>query len=47
MVQRSVVVMLLMMIVLVGCGEDEPKKVKPKVVDEVAARYNIIWWKSN
>ena len=47
MVQRSVVVMLLMMIVLVGCGEDEPEKVKPKVVDEVAARYNIIWWKSN
>ena len=30
MVQRSVVVLLLVMFVFVGCGGDEPKKVKPK-----------------
>ena len=35
MVQRSVI-LLLMMVVFVGCGEDEPDKVKPKVVDDVA-----------
>ena len=32
-VQRFVVVLLmLMMVVWVGCGEDEPEKVKPKEV---------------
>ena len=30
LVQRSVVVLLLVMFVFVGCGGDEPKKVKPK-----------------
>ena len=34
MIQRSVI-LLLIMVVWVGCGEDEPDKVKPKeVVDE-------------
>ena len=40
MIQRPVIVLLLlMMVVWVGCGEDEPEKVKPKVVDEVARAY--------
>jgi len=30
MVQRLVVVLLVLMVVFVGCGEDEPEKVKPK-----------------
>ena len=30
MVQRSVILLLVMMIVFVGCGEDGPEKVKPK-----------------
>ena len=35
MVKRFVVLLLLMFVVFVGCGEDEPDKVKPKeVVDE-------------
>ena len=35
MIQRFVVVLLMQMVVFVGCGEDEPDKVKPKeVVDE-------------
>ena len=36
MVKRSVVVLpLVLMVVFVGCGEDEPDKVKPKeVVDD-------------
>ena len=44
MVQRSVI--FLMMIVFIGCGEDEPDKVKPKVVDDVADEgpmKRIIW----
>jgi len=40
MVQRSVI--FLMMIVFIGCGEDEPEKVKPKVVDEGPMK-RIIW----
>ena len=47
MVQRSVI-LLLMMVVFVGCGEDEPEKVKPKEVDEVADERpmrRIIWEK--
>ena len=32
MVQRLVVVLLVLMVVFVGCGEDEPEKVKPKEV---------------
>ena len=32
MVQRSVILLLVMMVVLGGCGEDEPEKVKPKEV---------------
>ena len=47
MIQRPVIVLLLlMMVVWVGCGEDEPEKVKPKVVDEVADEgpmKRIIW----
>ena len=49
-VQRSVI-LLLMMVVWVGCGEDEPEKVKPKevfdekeVVDEEPKK-RIIWKK--
>ena len=34
MIQRFVVI-LLVMVVWVGCGEDEPEKVRPKVVDQV------------
>ena len=34
MVKRLVIV-LLMIVVLVGCGEDRPEKVKPKRVEEV------------
>ena len=46
MIQRSVI-LLLMMVVFVGCGEDEPDKVKPKeVVDEGPAQ-EIIWEKDN
>ena len=45
MVQRSVVFLLVLMGVFVGCGEDEPEKVKPKkVVDEGPAK-RIIWKK--
>ena len=46
MIQRLVVVLLLVMVVFVGCGDDEPDKVKPKVVDEVADEgpmKRIIW----
>ena len=47
MIQRPVILLLLlMMVVWVGCGEDEPEKVKPKVVDEVADEgpmKRIIW----
>ena len=48
MVKRSVVVLpLVLMVVFVGCGEDEPDKVKPKeVVDEGPAQ-EIIWEKDN
>lgn len=45
MIQRSVI-LLLIMVVWVGCGEDEPGKVKPKEVDEVADERpmrRIIW----
>ena len=39
MIQRPVILLLLlMMVVWVGCGEDEPEKVKPK---------EIIWGKDN
>ena len=48
MIQRSVI-LLLIMAVWVGCGEDEPDKVKPKeavnaneVIDEGLKR-RIIW----
>ncbi len=46
MIQRFVVVLLVLMVVFVGCGEDEPEKVKPKEVDEVADEgpmKRIIW----
>ena len=50
MVQRSVI-FLMLMIVFIGCGEDEPEKVKPKevfdekeVVDEEPKK-RIIWKK--
>ncbi|HIN75890.1 MAG TPA: formylglycine-generating enzyme family protein [Rhodospirillales bacterium] len=46
MVQRLIVVLLVLMVVFVGCGEDEPEKVKPKVVDEAADEgpmKRIIW----
>ena len=43
MIQRFVVI-LLVMVVWVGCGEDEPEKIKPKVVDE-APEEGIIWKK--
>ena len=50
MVQRSVVVMLLM-IAFIDCGEDEPEKVKPnevieveKIIDESPTQ-EIIWEK--
>ena len=46
MVQRLIVVLLVLMVVFVGCGEDEPEKVKPKEVDEVADEgpmKRIIW----
>ena len=42
MIQRFVVVLLVMVVVFVGCGEDEPEKVKPKK-DE--ASKEIIWKK--
>ena len=49
MIQRFVVVLLLLMIIFIGCGEDEPEKVKPKevvnaneVIDEGPKR-RIIW----
>ena len=35
MVQRLVILLLVLMVVFVGCGEDEPEKVKPKRVEEV------------
>ena len=48
MVKKSVVVLLLM-IIFIGCGEDEPEQVKPKevvnaneVIDEEPKR-RIIW----
>ena len=39
MIQRSVILLLIMVVwvvwvVWVGCGEDEPDKVKPKEVDD-------------
>ena len=43
MVQRSVILLLVMMVVLGGCGEDEPNKVKPKEDEEPEER--IIWKK--
>ena len=46
MVQRFIAVLLVLMVVFVGCGEDEPEKVKPKEVDEVADEgpmKRIIW----
>ena len=51
MVQRPVVLLLVLMIVFFGCGEDEPEKVKPKgVVDEKevideGSKERIIWEK--
>ena len=42
MIQRFVVVLLVMVVVFVGCGEDEPEKVKPK---EDEASKEIIWKK--
>ena len=46
MVQRLIILLLVLMVVFVGCGEDEPEKVKPKEVDEVADEgpmKRIIW----
>ena len=43
MIQRSVI--LLLMFVFVGCGEDEPEKVKPKEVVDEAPEEGIIWKK--
>ena len=51
MVQRPVVLLLVLMIVFFGCGEDEPEKVKPQgVVDEKedideGSKERIIWEK--
>ena len=42
MVKRLVIV-LLMIVVLVGCGEDEPDRVKPKEVEVVDEGPEIIW----
>ena len=45
MVQRFVIFLLVLMVIFVGCGEDEPEKVKPKEdVDEGPAK-RIIWKK--
>ena len=51
MVKKSVISLLVMMIVFIGCGEDEPEKIKPKevfdekeVVDEEPKK-RIIWKK--
>ena len=41
MIQRSVILLLVMMVVFVGCGEDKPDKLKPKIVDEVADLFLI------
>ncbi|MFP6719455.1 MAG: hypothetical protein VCF25_04170, partial [Candidatus Poribacteria bacterium] len=43
MIQRSVILLLVMMVVLGGCGEDEPNKVKPK--EDEAPEERIIWKK--
>ena len=45
MVKRFVVLLLLMLVVFVGCGEDEPEKVKPKEVVDEAPEEGIIWKK--
>ncbi|HIN31228.1 TPA: hypothetical protein EYM82_20370, partial [Candidatus Poribacteria bacterium] len=43
MVKKSAISLLVMMVVFVGCGGDEPEKIKPKeVVDEGPAQ-EIIW----
>jgi len=44
MIQRSVI-LLLIMVVWVGCGEDEPDKVKPKEVVDEGPEKRIIWKK--
>ena len=46
MVQRSVI-LLLMMVVWVGCGEDEPEKVKPKEVFDESPTPEITWEKDS
>ncbi|HIM10482.1 TPA: hypothetical protein EYM26_06715, partial [Candidatus Poribacteria bacterium] len=33
MVKKSVISLLVMMIVFIGCGEDEPEKIKPKEIE--------------
>ena len=48
MVKKSVISLLVMMVVFVGCGEDKPDKVKPKAIDGVADERpmkRIIWKK--
>ncbi|HHZ92461.1 TPA: hypothetical protein EYN65_18500, partial [Candidatus Poribacteria bacterium] len=46
MIQRSVI-FLLMMIVFIGCGEDEPEKVKPKEVFDESPTQEITWEKDS
>ena len=41
MIQRSVILLLVMTVVFVECGEDKPDKLKPKIVDEVADLFLI------
>ena len=33
MVKKSFISLLVMMIVFIGCGEDEPEKIKPKEIE--------------
>jgi len=44
-IQKPVISLLVMVTVLVGCGEDEPEKVKPKEVVDGESKKRIIWKK--
>ena len=44
-IQKPVISLLVMVTVLVGCGEDEPEKVKPKEVVDEESKKRIIWKK--
>ena len=43
MAQKSVISLLVMMVVFVECGEDEPEKIKPKEVIDEGPAQEIIW----